>query len=372
MSPRTRSPRTQTSRGRCPRTAARVRAETSTLPRKQRSRSILCPGTTCSSATSPRTTCWECTSPSPSSNGSSKHQPAGRELGGLSFGRRWLRRHLSSGSGCPWFGLRHVVAGEESLDDVGLSVGVHDADVRVPAGASVELRKDPEKMREHDPIHTAVADDEDRLAWALARQPIDRAKRARQDLIERLATRPGEEAVVAPVRETASLVERRPGAVADVDLSKLGQGLDRNSVPLRDHLRGVSGSREIARHDPVELHLGELIGDRGGLLPPARRQRRVRLSRKHARGVALALTVAHEIEGRWLHDSARCCVRSVQPATRVLRSPFTSRFQGWSNRNTRTPDCASLCEMTTSSSQNASSSSSFARRTLYSAEPAGS
>src|SRR5438128_1558199 len=62
------------------------------------------------------------------------------------------------------------------------------------------------------------------LPGALARQPLDRAKRARQDLIERLAARPGDEAVVAPVRETASLVERRPGAVADVDLSKLGQG----------------------------------------------------------------------------------------------------------------------------------------------------
>src|SRR5438552_2181980 len=214
-----------------------------------------------------------------------------------------------------------------------------------------------------------MADDEDRLARALSCEAVDRAERARQDLIERLAAWPGDETVVAPVRETAGLVERRPGAVADVDLAKLREGLDGNSLPLRDHLRGVAGSREIARNDPVELHRSELVGHGFGLLPAPCGERRVRLSGEDAGGVALALTMAHEIEGRWLHDSSRRSARSVQPVTRVIRSPFTSRFQGWSNRNTRTPDCASVCEMTTSSSQNASSSSSFARRTLYSADP---
>src|SRR5207237_1336884 len=170
MSPRTRSRRTRRSRGRCRRTAARARAETSTLPRRQRSRSILCPGTTCSSATSPRTTCWECTSPSPSSNAPAlSTQPAGRELGGLS-----------------------------------------------------------------------------------------------------IRARPGDKTVVAPIRETADLVERRPRAVADVDLAKLRERLDGNSVPLRDHLRGVSGSREIARDDSVELHLGQLVGNDLRLLPTPR------------------------------------------------------------------------------------------------------
>src|SRR5438552_19047155 len=183
-----------------------------------------------------------------------------------------------------------------------------------------------------------MADDENGLAWALAREPLDRAERSRQDLIERLAAGPGVETVVAPVRQTARLVERRPGAIADVDLAKLGKSLDRQSVPLRDDLRGVACSRKIARNDPVELHLGQLVGHRFGLLPAMSGERRVRLSREAAGRVALALAVAHEIEGRRLHDRSRCCARSVQPATRVIRSPFTSRFQGWSNRNTRTPE----------------------------------
>src|SRR6266566_1441470 len=104
-----------------------------------------------------------------------------------------------------------------------------------------------------------MADDEDRLARALSCEAVNRAERAREDLIERLAAGPGDETVVAPVRETAGFVERRPGAVADVDLAKLGEGLDRDSVPLRDHPRRVSGSREIARNDPDELHQGQLV-----------------------------------------------------------------------------------------------------------------
>src|SRR5438309_6971266 len=115
-----------------------------------------------------------------------------------------------------------------------------------------------------------MADDEDRLARALSREPVDRAERPRQDLIEGLAARPGDETVVAPIRETAGLVERRPGAVADVDLAELRERLDGNSLPPRDHLRGVSGSREIARDDPVELHLGQLVGNDLRLLPTPR------------------------------------------------------------------------------------------------------
>src|SRR5438128_11401272 len=93
-----------------------------------------------------------------------------------------------------------------------------------------------------------MADDEDRFARALSCEAVDRAERAREDLIERLPTRPRHKTVVAPVRQTARLVERRPGAAADVDLATLGKGLDGNSVPLRDHLRGVPVSRAIARN----------------------------------------------------------------------------------------------------------------------------
>src|SRR5438128_622865 len=209
-----------------------------------------------------------------------------------------------------------------------------------------------------------MADDEDRFARALSCEAVDRAERAREDLIERLPTRPRHKTVVAPVRQTARLVERRPGAVADVDLAKLRERLDGNSVPLRDHLRGVSGSREIARDDPVELHLGQFVGNDLRLLPTPRGEGRVGLSGEDVGGVALALAVTDEVEGCRLHDRSRCCARSVHPATRVIRSPLTSRFHGWSKRKTRTPAFARVCEMTTSSSQNASSSSSFARRTL--------
>src|SRR5438477_8428941 len=204
---------------------------------------------------------------------------------------------------------------EEALDLVGLSVGVDDTDVRVPTGGPVELGKDPEEMRQQYAVHTAVAHDEDGLARAFADEAIDRAKRARQDLIERLATRPRDKTIVVPVRQAARLIERLSGSIAYVDFAQRRQQFDRKPVTLRYHLRGIARTGQIARDDPVELHLGELIGDRGGLLPAACGERRVRLSGEDAGGVALALTVAHEIEGRWLHDSSRCCARSVQPAT---------------------------------------------------------
>src|SRR5438093_11443353 len=98
------------------------------------------------------------------------------------------------------FGLRHVVRCEEPLDGVFLSVGVDHADIRVPARAPVELRKDPEKVRQKNAVHAAVADDEDRLARALAGEAIDGAERPREDFIERLPTRPRDKTVVAPAR----------------------------------------------------------------------------------------------------------------------------------------------------------------------------
>src|SRR6266571_9299611 len=105
-----------------------------------------------------------------------------------------------------------------------------------------------------------MADDEDRLAWALAREPIDRAERAREDLIERLPTRPRNEAVVVPVRQTARLIECLSGPVTDINLAQLRHLFDRQPVAYRDHLRGIARAREVARNDPVELHLRELVG----------------------------------------------------------------------------------------------------------------
>src|SRR5438067_7622830 len=99
--------------------------------------------------------------------------------------------------------LLHVVRCEQPLDGVRFSVGVNDADVRVPTGGPVELGKDPEEIRQQDAVHAPVADDEDRLARAFPDEAIDRAERARQDLIERLAARPNNETVVAPVRQAA-------------------------------------------------------------------------------------------------------------------------------------------------------------------------
>src|SRR5436190_5322892 len=180
-----------------------------------------------------------------------------------------------------------MVRREKPLNGVFLSIGVDHADIRVPARAPVELRKDPEEVREEDPVHAAVADDEDRLARALAGKAIDGAERAREDLIERLPTRPRDKTVVVPARQAARLIERLSGPVADVDFAQLRHHLDRDTVALRDHLRGVAGPREVARDDAVELHLRELVRDRGSLLAPARGERRVGLPGEDAGGVAL-------------------------------------------------------------------------------------
>src|SRR2546430_17718913 len=101
-----------------------------------------------------------------------------------------------------------MVGCEQPLDRVFRPIRVDDADVRVPSGSSVELGKDSEEVRQHDAVHATVADDEDGLAWALAGEAIDRAEGAREDLIERLAARPNNETVVAPVRQAARLIER--------------------------------------------------------------------------------------------------------------------------------------------------------------------
>src|SRR5438309_8148495 len=110
---------------------------------------------------------------------------------------------------------RHMVRGEEPLDRVGLPVGVDHADVRVSSGRSIKPRKDSLEMREQDAIHAAVADDEDGLAGALAREALDRAQCACDDLVERLPTRPRDEAIVVPVRHTHGLIEGLAGALAD-------------------------------------------------------------------------------------------------------------------------------------------------------------
>jgi len=111
-----------------------------------------------------------------------------------------------------------MVRCEEPLDGVFLSVGVDHADVRVPAWGSVELRKRPEEMRQEDPVHAAVTDDQDRLAWALARQAFDRAERPRKNLLERFTAGPRDEAVVVPARQALGLVEGLAGPVTDIDL----------------------------------------------------------------------------------------------------------------------------------------------------------
>src|SRR5258706_4631742 len=125
--------------------------------------------------------------------------------------------------------VHYVIRREETLDGVRVSIGMDDADVRVSAGASIELGKDSEKMRQEDAIHAAVADDEDGLAGALARETIDRTQRARQGLIERLPTWPRDETVVVPVCEAARLVEGLPRSVAAVDLAQVRHHFDRNA-----------------------------------------------------------------------------------------------------------------------------------------------
>src|SRR6266511_5200275 len=140
-----------------------------------------------------------------------------------------------------------MISGEEPLDPMRLAVGVHDADVRVSTGGSVELRKFSQEVRQKNPVHPAVAHHEDRLAGALAGQSLDRAEGARQNLVERLPAGPRNEAVVIPPGHTGCLVEVLAGALADIDLAQRGHDLDGNAVPLRDRLRGVTGTREIAR-----------------------------------------------------------------------------------------------------------------------------
>ena len=114
-----------------------------------------------------------------------------------------------------------MVRGKEPLDGVLVPVGMDHADVRVPAWCAVELRKYPEKMREQDAVHAAVADDEDRLARTLACETRDGAQRAPQDLIEGLPTGPRDEPVLIPSGESSGFVEILAGALADVDLAQL-------------------------------------------------------------------------------------------------------------------------------------------------------
>src|SRR5438552_1464806 len=93
--------------------------------------------------------------------------------------------------------------------------------VELRVGHDLELRQDPQEVRQQDAVHPAVAHDEDRLAGALAHQPLDDAKDTGDDPVERFASRPRDEAIVGPVRQPADLVEGLAGALADVDLPQL-------------------------------------------------------------------------------------------------------------------------------------------------------
>src|SRR5437899_898821 len=102
---------------------------------------------------------------------------------------------------------------------------MHHADVRVRCGRPIELRKDPQEMRQEDAIHAAMPYHEDRFAGALAREPLDDAEHPGDDLFKRLASRPLDETIVGPVRQPADLVERLARAVADIDLAQLWKHL---------------------------------------------------------------------------------------------------------------------------------------------------
>src|SRR5437879_3484854 len=149
-------------------------------------------------------------------------------------------------SGSSSVGVRDVLRREEPFDSVSLSVGVHDADVRVPARRPVQPRKDAEEMRKQDSVHATVTDDQDRLARALAGEALDRAKRPRKNPFERFTAGPRDEAVVVPARQALGLVEGLAGPVPHIDLTQVRNDFDLDPVRLRDHSSGVTGPRKIA------------------------------------------------------------------------------------------------------------------------------
>src|SRR5205823_9974837 len=120
---------------------------------------------------------------------------------------------------CERRSLDEMIGGEEPLHLVRFPVGDDDADARVRSRAALEPREDAEEMRQEDPVHAAVADDEDRPAGVLAGELVDRGERSREDLVEGFAARPRDEAVLLPLGETGDLVERLSGPVTDIDLA---------------------------------------------------------------------------------------------------------------------------------------------------------
>src|SRR5207244_10048952 len=110
------------------------------------------------------------------------------------------------------------------------------------------------RVHTHEPAHeyprdSAVPHDADRLAAALAHEPVDDSHRAGHDRIEGLATGPLGEAVAVVIGQAAHFVERLPRGIAEIDLLELLERLDRDATPGRDLLRGVLRPRQRARDD---------------------------------------------------------------------------------------------------------------------------
>jgi len=142
------------------------------------------------------------------------------------------------------------------------------------------------------------------------------------------------------------------------------EGLDRHSAAGGD-LRGrVLRARQRARDDAIEMHRTQGRRDHLRLLAATHREGAVGLAGEHRGRVRAALAMPDQIERRCVAQTPSSAARSVHVATRVIFGCARSRFQEWSNSQTLIPASASERAMSTSSSQNASSSSSFASRTL--------
>src|SRR6266568_7958129 len=124
--------------------------------------------------------------------------------------------------------VRDVRAFEEPLDATAFAVGHDHRDIRVRRGGAVELWQDAEEVRSEDARDPTMTDDEHGPAGGLAMDHLQRAQRTLQDLFEVLAVRPLHEAVVLPLRKAAHLVERRPGAIAHIDLDEIAHDVDRH------------------------------------------------------------------------------------------------------------------------------------------------
>src|SRR5439155_8392978 len=222
----------------------------------------------------------------------------------------------------------HVIAREEAFHVAAFVVDDDDGDRGVRLRRRVKLREDAEVVRGEDARHTAVANDEHRAAGILAMEPPHRAKSALEHAFERLAAGPRDEAIIAPVRQPAYLVEPLAGALADVDLDELAHDVDRQFATARDDERRVQRTRERRRDDAVERDVLERVRERHRLLPAAFGERTIGAAREATIAIRFALAVADEIEGGRPHQTPRSVPASAQPLTRVTRSCFTSRFHG--------------------------------------------